>query len=294
MMANPIVFTITSAGKQAIASGAVKLSQVVIGTGTQTLTGNEAALSAETGSAPITSGGVEPQSKILRFSAMLSINAAVGVHEIGIKTNTGILFAVALSGLYPFFSLNAGKFAASFGISLADVAAERVTILASQDENAALVAIEGHLANANPHPQYLSITHITHPNPHGQYAETPRMQALLAAMFPIGYVYHTHNDDDPTPLFDELLGVATAWRRITGYIIVGADPADRFIESPQFNLGQKGLVSDPIAPPPPVDPIEPPPPSVYPLHTTHIWERTDINAVKYDGRHKYDGAARYQ
>lgn len=284
MMANPIVFTITSAGKQALASGAVKLSQVVIGTGTQTLTGNETALSVETGSAPIISGGFEPDSKALRFSALLSLNTATSVHEVGIKTNTGILFAVALSGSYPFFSLNAGKFAASFGLSLASLAAERVTIANNQDANAALSAMEGHLANANPHPQYLNITHMSHPTPHGQYVETPRLQALLAAMFPIGYIHHTNNEADPTPLFNELLGIATAWRRITGRIIVGADPTDPFVQSPQFDLGQRGSV---------VDPTEQRP-NVYPLYTKHIWERVNPNAVKYDGRHKYDGTARYQ
>lgn len=283
-MANPIVFTITSAGKQALASGAVKLSQVVIGTGTQTLTGNETALSVETGNAPIISGGFEPDSKALRFSALLSLDAATGVHEVGVKTSTGILFAVALSGSYPFFSLNAGKFAASFGLSLAGLAAERVTIANNQDANAALSAMEEHLANANPHPQYLNITHMSHPTPHGQYVEKPRMQALLAAMFPIGYLYHTHKNIDPTPLFDELLGVATAWRRLAGRLVVGTDPTDTFIEAPQFTLGKKGSVTDAIAQQP----------SIYPLHTTHVWERINIIAVKYDGRHKYDGTANYQ
>ena len=214
---------------------------------------------------------------------MLSSKATVNVHEVGVKTSTGVLFAVALSGSQPFFTLNAGNFAASFGIALAGLDTARVKIQ-SGDTSPALSSMEAHLAAPNPHPQYLSSAHLDDLNAHAQYVDKDHFQALLGAVIPIGYLYHTHIDMNPKPLFDELLGVETFWQRVTGKIIVATDPADPFVESEQFNLGQRGMTSDPISQQP----------NTYPLQTTHIWERLDPKAVKYDGKHKYDGKARYQ
>ena len=283
-MANPIIFTITKAGKQALAAGNVKLSKVAIGEGRDTVTGNETALSIEIDSADIISAGIEPKSEVLRFSAMLASKAAVNVHEVGVKTSTGVLFAVALSGSQPFFTLNAGNFAASFGISLASLDTARLSVQSNNTISAALTAVEGHLAAPNPHPQYLSSAHLDDLNAHAQYVDKAHFQALLGAVIPIGYLYHTHINTNPKPLFDELLGVETFWQRVTGKIIVATDPADPFVESEQFNLGKRGMTSDPISQQS----------NTYPLQTTHIWERLDPKAVKYDGKHKYDGKARYQ
>ena len=283
-MANPIIFTITKAGKQALAAGNVKLSKVAIGEGRDTVTGNETALSIEIDSADIISAGIEPKSEVLRFSAMLASKATVNVHEVGVKTSTGVLFAVALSGSQPFFTLNAGNFAASFGISLAGLDTARLSVQSNNTISAALTAVEGHLAAPNPHPQYLSSAHLDDLNAHAQYVDKAHFQALLGAVIPIGYLYHTHINTNPKPLFDELLGVETFWQRVTGKIIVATDPADPFVESEQFNLGKRGMTSDPISQQP----------NTYPLQTTHIWERLDPKAVKYDGKHKYDGKARYQ
>ena len=282
-MANPIIFTITKAGKQALAKGNITLSEVAIGEGRDTVTGNETALSIEIDSADIISAGIEPKSEVLRFSAMLASKATVNVHEVGVKTSTGVLFAVALSGSQPFFTLNAGNFAASFGIALAGLDTARVKIQ-STDTSPALSNMEAHLAAPNPHPQYLSSAHLDDLNAHAQYVDKAHFQALLGAVIPIGYLYHTHINTNPKPLFDELLGVETFWQRVTGKIIVATDPADPFVESEQFNLGKRGMTSDPISQQP----------NTYPLQTTHIWERLDPKAVKYDGKHKYDGKARYQ
>lgn len=283
-MAKQIIFTVTKAGKQALAAGNVTLSEVAIGEGRDTVTGNETALSIEIDSADIISAGIEPKSEVLRFSAMLASKATVNVHEVGVKTSTGVLFAVALSGSQPFFTLNAGNFAASFGISLAGLDTARLSVQSNNTISAALTAIEGHLAAPNPHPQYLSSAHLDDLNAHAQYVDKAHFQALLGAVIPIGYLYHTHIDMNPKLLFDELLGVETFWQRVTGKIIVATDPADPFVESEQFNLGQRGMTTDPISQQP----------NTYPLQTTHIWERLDPKAVKYDGKHKYDGKARYQ
>ena len=283
-MAKQIIFTVTKAGKQALAKGNITLSEVAIGEGRDTVTGNETALSIEIDSADIISAGIEPKSEVLRFSAMLASKATVNVHEVGVKTSTGVLFAVALSGSQPFFTLNAGNFAASFGIALAGLDTARLSVQSNNTISAALTAVEGHLAAPNPHPQYLSSAHLDDLNAHAQYVDKAHFQALLGAVIPIGYLYHTHINTNPKPLFDELLGVETFWQRVTGKIIVATDPADPFVESEQFNLGKRGMTSDPISQQS----------NTYPLQTTHIWERLDPNAVKYDGKHKYDGKARYQ
>ena len=283
-MAKQIIFTVTKAGKQALAKGNITLSEVAIGEGRDTVTGNETALSIEIDSADIISAGIEPKSEVLRFSAMLASKAAVNVHEVGVKTSTGVLFAVALSGSQPFFTLNAGNFAASFGISLAGLDTARLSVQSNNTISAALTAVEGHLAAPNPHPQYLSSAHLDDLNAHAQYVDKAHFQALLGAVIPIGYLYHTHINTNPKPLFDELLGVETFWQRVSGKIIVATDPADPFVESEQFNLGKRGMTSDPISQQS----------NTYPLQTTHIWERLDPKAVKYDGKHKYDGKARYQ
>src|SRR5699024_8761252 len=71
------------------------------------------------------------------------------------------------------------------------------------------------------------------------------------------------------PLFDELLGVDTYWRRIVGRIIVASDPNDPFINNYGITLGQKGLSSlagDTR-------------PHVYPLQTSNVFERYDPAAV---------------
>ena len=283
-MAKQIIFTVTKAGKQALAKGNITLSEVAIGEGRDTVTGNETALSIEIDSADIISAGIEPKSEVLRFSAMLASKATVNVHEVGVKTSTGVLFAVALSGSQPFFTLNAGNFAASFGIALAGLDTARLSVQSNNTISAALTTIEGHLAAPNPHPQYLSSAHLDDLNAHAQYVDKAHFQALLGAVIPIGYLYHTHINTNPKPLFDELLGVETFWQRVTGKIVVATDPADPFVESEQFNLGKRGMTSDPISQQP----------NTYPLQTTHIWERLDPKAVKYDGKHKYDGKARYQ
>lgn len=76
----------------------------------------------------------------------------------------------------------------------------------------------------------------------------------------------------------------TEWRRLTGVIIVATDPDDPFIQSAQFNLGQRGMTVEPVGQQP----------NLYELHTSHTWERVDPNAVRYDGKHNYDGKANYQ
>lgn len=283
-MAKNVIFTVTNAGKLALDSGNVRLSRLVLGIGTDTDVEGKTSLENEIASATVISGGVEPQSEVLRLSAMLLLDAPADIHEVGIKTATGVLFAVALSGSQPFFTLGNNSMAASFGLSLDGLASSRVTVQSDSAQSQALAIMESHLAKTDAHPQYLGRPHIEDANAHEQYVDKERVQALLRATIPIGYIYNAHNDANPKPLFDELLGIETNWRRLTGVIIVATDPDDRFIQSAQFNLGQRGATTAPIEQQP----------SFYNLQTSHTWERIKPYDVLYDGKHKYDGNANYQ
>ncbi|MDN5665911.1 MAG: phage tail protein [Psychrobacter sp.] len=92
-----------------------------------------------------------------------------------------------------------------------------------------------------------------------------RFQLLLRTLIPYGYLYHTHTAVNPKPLFDELLGTDTQWRRIEGQTIVATDPDDTYISDIGIVLGQKGMTNLANAQRP----------NVYPLRTTHIYERYD-------------------
>lgn len=284
-MANPILFTITNAGKQAL-SGNVTLSHVAAGTGKRAITGAETALANEVARAPVISGGVERQSNTLRFSTMMDVASQVAVYEVGLFTSTGVLFAVASTMGAVLFTISPiESFIGSFGLSLASLDSSRLAVVKAGNDSLALASMEKHLATLDPHPEYLDLSHVTNDAmPHEQYVNKTRMAALLDAVMPIGYLYFTHSDINPKPLFDALLGVDTAWRRVTGKIIVSTDSSDKFVESPRFMLGKRGATSEVIAQRP----------TMYKLHTTHIWERVDPNEVLYDGKHKYDGKARYQ
>lgn len=283
-MASPIIFTVTNAGVQALSGGNITLSSIVIGTGTGTAAASKTALSGEIASANIISGGVETISEVLRLSAVLSLDTPADIHEVGIKTTGGILFAVALSGSQPFFSLDETDMMASFGVALDGFNSSRVSVQSDSKASKALSIVEEHLAIPNPHPQYLSIGHLDDSTPHEQYVDKVRAQDLLRVMIPIGYIYRTHSTTSPKPIFDALLGVDTAWRRLTGVMIVATDPADRFIQSARFSLGQRGMTSASTGQQP----------NFYNLQTSHTWERINPYDVLYDGKHKYDGNANYQ
>ncbi|MGP5192898.1 hypothetical protein ACTXJO_04570 [Psychrobacter celer] len=248
-MAEAILFKITNAGKQALASGTVKLSHVAVGTTRRSATGSEVALTSEIARAPIISGGVEPISNVLRFSADITAASNGSVYEVGVFTDRGVLFAVAASNSTPFFTVcSTTNFAASFGILLTESEAAGVSVISDNNQNKPLAIMEGHLSPRNPHSQYLDI---------------PRFQHLLDTAIPIGYLYFSHSDINPKPLFDQLLGIETYWRRVIGKTIVGTDDQDDFIKDLNFTLGQKGMTTDAINQQP----------HAYMLHTTHIWER---------------------
>lgn len=278
-MAEPIIFTITEAGKQAAlnanadsAQVKINLTQVAVGTAPHLATGNETALTSEVQRSSIVSGDIEVNSNTLRFTSSMSRNTKTDVYEVGLFTDDNVLFALASSTTDPLFSLHPNiTFVISFGLSLSDVAADSITV--STDPNGALsvVIMENHLAALDPHPQYMN---------------SERVQFLFSMLIPLGYIHHTHSPENPKPIFDEIMGVDTFWRRLDGLQLVGVDPNDPNISEPMLLAGKQG-VSNLV--------LGNDMPDYYPLRTTYIWERYDPSniPVRYDGQSRYDGQTSY-
>jgi|GEM_PF-1964429 len=290
-MSQPIIFKITEAGKQAALNAnadsaqiKVNLTQVAIGSEKYTPDGNETTLKTEIKREAIVSGGVELASNTLRFTGSLTADTVTEVYEIGLMTDNNVLFAVAASATAPLITLHPDvTFVTGFGLSFGEIDARNITV--SIDPNGALsiVLMQQHLAAANPHPQYASKTlvddkigaieqwqdnHLSAADPHPQYLDKSRFQLLLQTMIPLGYLHYTHETANPKPLFDELMGLDTAWRRITGKIMLASDPNDPFIRTHSLVLGQRGLTTE----------AEANRPHVYPVQTSNVFERYDPSA----------------
>lgn len=273
----PIIFKITNAGKQAALDKAktglsISLAYLAIGSSKYTPKGTETALKTEIKRQPIVSGDIEPNTNTLRFSSTIYADAITEVYEMGLFTDKNTLFAVASTTTTPLLTVHPNiAYVGGFGLTLDDIGADSVTVTTDPNGALSLVIMENHLAAPNPHPQYLTRSehnefvsdHLGAPDPHSQYLNTERFQFLMRSLIPLGYLHHSHSTSNPKPLFDELLGMATHWRRLTGRIIVATDPADTHIKDAGITLGQKGLVNDPSSNRP----------HVWPLQTTHIFER---------------------
>lgn len=262
-MALPIIFKITDAGKSAALSASqngaqikLNLTQVAIGAGKYVPNGSEIALVNEVGTrSSIVSGDVETDSNTLRFSSSITASTLTPVYEIGLMTDGGILFAVAASPNDPFFTIYPDiTFVTSFGLSLSEVAASSVTVVTDPNGALSIVIMQQHLAATDPHPQYLN---------------QARFNLFLQTLIPFGYQYDTHTPSNPKPLFDDLLGIDTHWRRITGKIMLATDPNDDAIKDHSIVLGQRGMTT--LA--------SNERPHVYPLQTSHKFERYDPSTV---------------
>lgn len=255
-MPQPIIFTITEAGKQAALNAnadsaqlKINLTQVAVGTAQHLATGNETALTSEVKRGSIVSGDIEVVSNTLRFTTSMSGDTKTDVYEVGLFTDDGVLFALAGSNTTPLFSLHPDiTFVIALGLSLDDIDASNITVTTDTNGALSIVMMENHLAAPDPHPQYLN---------------NARFNLLLQALIPMGYIHHTHSTANPKPLFDELMGIDTAWRRLTGKIIVATDPNEAAIKDHSVVLGQRGMTDDATSQRP----------HVYPLQTTHVFER---------------------
>lgn len=98
-------------------------------------------------------------------------------------------------------------------------------------------------------------------------------RTALEFLYPYGYKYWSHINQNPKPFFDMLFGKETFWRRLQGVELVAVQDTDAYINQPMQYLGQKGLTDTAIATRP----------HAYPLYTSYLFERYDpamvINTV---------------
>jgi hypothetical protein len=160
-MPTPIIFTLTDAGLNAAldadANGlTLSLTQIGIGSGQYAPLATRTALQAEIARYPLSGGDVEPNSKTLRFSAILESVTTQQAFEVGLFTSTGVLFAVAsTTGTDPLILVSANiTTVIPLGMVLSEIPAGSVTVVTDPNAPLAVALLAQHAAAANPHPQY--------------------------------------------------------------------------------------------------------------------------------------------
>ncbi len=160
-MPTPIIFTLTNAGLNAAldadANGlTLSLTQIGIGSGKYTPAATRTALQTEIARYPLSGGDIEPNSKTLRFSAILESVTTQQAFEVGLFTSTGVLFAVAsTTGTDPLILVTANiAFVGSFGLVVSEIPPGSVTVVTDPNAPLAVTLLAQHVAAANPHPQY--------------------------------------------------------------------------------------------------------------------------------------------
>lgn len=220
-MTSPVVFTLTNAGINAAidAEGpglSITVSELAIGTGKYDPDATETALQAETHRYPLAGAGVNAASHTLQFTSVLEAASQTEAFEIGLFTDTGILFAVAsTTGVNPLVVLYAGiAFVASFGLSLAGIPAGTVTVSVDPTASVAASMLQQHLAASNPHPQYASVLNVA-----------ASLDALLESLkIKVNDLYLTTTDYVDGSAVAAALGYGTWERYAEGLALVGHNP----------------------------------------------------------------------
>lgn len=271
MAVEPIIFKITQAGKNAMLdienNGiTLRLERFAIGGGKYIPTGNETALQAEIQRYTIVAGDIEPDTHSLRFSATLYRDSETEVWEAGLFTDNNVLFAVASRDDKPLLKIYPDiAFVGSFGLLLDDFDISKITVVTDSNGAISIKLMQDHLAHNNPHPQYLN---------------KKRHQELMQQVYPIGYPHWTTQNINPKPIFDELLGIETFWRRVQGVELVAARDGDNNIGLPNRLAGKEHIGTANLSKP-----------DGYPLYPLYLWIR--YQPVKYDGSIRADGTSQY-
>lgn len=188
------------------------------------------------------------------------------VHEVGITDSSGKLVYVGNfhGGYRPTLTEGAGGDMELIFTITADNLATVVIEMDNHTVSATRGWVTEHFVTQ---PEFQA--HLDATDPHSQYLNKDRFQLLLQTLIPFGYQYDTHTPSNPKPMFDELLGIATHWRRITGKIMVATDPSDAAIKDHSVVLGQRGMT----------ELANSQRPHIYPLQTSHKFERYDPSTV---------------
>lgn len=191
-----INFFLTDAGRNAlnkvgdIASFGGELTHLAVGTNkfdaskeAKTLT----SLKNELARFSLNGGDVDSETGTLRFVMSIEPTLTMEVFELGIYLSDGTLLAVAsTTAAQSIMSLHANVVAiVTFGFVLTDVNLEKVTIKIDPNTPIAVMLMNQHSADEDPHPQYgvlirkLMLEHNQHEDPHPQYAKGLALEELL-------------------------------------------------------------------------------------------------------------------
>ncbi|ADI90449.1 sperm-activating peptide [Acinetobacter oleivorans] len=182
-----INFFLTDVGRNAlnkvgdVASFGGELTHLAVGTSkfdaskeAKTLT----SLKNELARFSLNGGDVDSETGTLRFVMSIEPTLTMEVFELGIYLSDGTLLAVAsTTTAESIMSLHANVVAIlTFGFVLTDVNLDKVTIKIDPNTPIAVMLMNQHSADEDPHPQYgaltrkLMIDHNAHEDPHPQYA----------------------------------------------------------------------------------------------------------------------------
>lgn len=260
-MPTPITFTLTDAGLNAAldadANGlTLSLTQIGIGSGQYAPLATRTALQTEIARYPLSGGDVEPNSKTLRFSAILESVTTQQAFEVGLFTSTGVLFAVAsTTGTDPLILVTANiAFVGSFGMVLSEIPPGSVTVVTDPNAPLAATLLAQHVVAANPHPQYAMKaafdSHVVQNGlEHGNILSllnslVSRFQAMLEFEYAIGCFYWTDRVGNPNTWLQPIIGYETFWRPIVGRSLMSVNPADPRISTAGIVYGAMTTVLD--------------------------------------------------
>lgn len=227
-----IIFTVTTAGKNAALDAqrrglSVSLTKFVLGKSKGSATAGLTNLrSTEANRLNFNTivGDVERQSSTLRFSVTMESSSVFDAYEMGLFTDTGVLFAVAsttatnpLLRLHPDVAVVVG----SFGLHLGDVDASVIRVVSDPSSPMAVKMMQAHNAADDPHPQYLKDSEFN-----TAAADILRRLAALEAkeIIPVGGLFITTNHYATGEDVARALGYGTWKRYAKGMTLVGHDP----------------------------------------------------------------------
>lgn len=227
-----IIFTVTTAGKNAALDAqrrglSVSLTKFVLGKSKGSATAGLTNLrSSEANRLNFNTivGDVERQSSTLRFSVTMESSSVFDAYEMGLFTDTGVLFAVAsTAGANPLLRLHpdVAVVVGSFGLHLGDVDASVIRIVNDPSSPMAVKMMQEHNAANDPHPQYLKDSEFN-----TAAADILRRLAALEAkeIIPVGGLFITTNHYATGEDVAHALGYGTWKRYAKGMTLVGHDP----------------------------------------------------------------------
>lgn len=161
-----ITFYLTDAGKQAVIDQAnlgikLNLLNVVLGTGRYNASSNASSMTAlqnQVFQSKLSGGSTDSTSGQLRLIAYIDSTITTDIYEVGIVDSNGVLFAVASTELSdPIMRLaNNVTSVATFSLKFASIDVGNIVVTADNNSPLSVSLMAKHVANADPHPQYLT------------------------------------------------------------------------------------------------------------------------------------------